>query len=686
MRHHSGTRQSRDFFVRRRQTKRISVVTKIHCSGAVRTIGVQKTSPQLRSCLQPISAVAASFRRMQNAKILCEEERKIRRSGCQGTDSVTRVPLTSESERATLPTPSRLAFSRRPLTAVSLPSLHFSLQALLKAKTPMPNEQAPRRDSLPLSGSTGGAHAQQPDTSGSLDANNNTNPVSSVVPDLMRVYESMTSGAAPASSQQPMEPLHYDHPHQHHLPVAPAFHPPRSSDWTYANSASIIPPIPENALAVMSAAVSSSSPLPASAKPPPKETTTASSTNRSLRKRSKETADATDTTSSTTRSSSKSSRRKSSKHGGGSSSTTTTTDGRWSKRFAWPEDLHRDFVSSIFDVGLKHASPSAILEHMQPLHEQITSERIKSHLQKYRLHRVKSKQKFMSCYQETLRKLQRQHHHHGSGSSMATTSLGGGEVAGHLTHATMTGEETEAATAAEGATATTTTSSNAEKTPPATESTEAPVPNKQQQQTQDSLVFPRLTEEEKSSPIGASMGYLMGLFFTLKQQLKVEREMKQQAAATAQQHPVTDVYRSFVQEPETTTTTATSKPPAAARTNQVAANNLMMKREMEMQMAFQNKMRALKQQEEEKLYKTTDEKLLLTTTAAAAAVTTEAPTLSARDFQGAGEEPPHGSEEEPTTTTTTQQQQRQRGMSSLGEDFWNTDVVDDQLFEFLMNS
>lgn len=59
------------------------------------------------------------------------------------------------------------------------------------------------------------------------------------------------------------------------------------------------------------------------------------------------------------------------------------TDGRWSKRFTWPDELHRDFVSAVFDVGLKHSSPSTILEHM-PKHPQITSERVKSHLQKYR--------------------------------------------------------------------------------------------------------------------------------------------------------------------------------------------------------------------------------------------------------------------------------------------------------------
>jgi SHAQKYF class myb-like DNA-binding protein len=72
------------------------------------------------------------------------------------------------------------------------------------------------------------------------------------------------------------------------------------------------------------------------------------------------------------------------------------SDGRWSKRFTWPDELHRDFVSAVFDVGLKHSSPSAILSQM-PEHEGITTERIKSHLQKYRVHRAKSKSEFMGC-------------------------------------------------------------------------------------------------------------------------------------------------------------------------------------------------------------------------------------------------------------------------------------------------
>eukprot|EP00980_Cylindrotheca_fusiformis_P018067 scaffold5794_cov141-Cylindrotheca_fusiformis.AAC.3 len=102
------------------------------------------------------------------------------------------------------------------------------------------------------------------------------------------------------------------------------------------------------------------------------------------------------------------------------------SDGRWSKRFTWPEDLHRDFVSAIFDVGLKHCSPSTIIEHM-PKNPDITTERIKSHLQKYRIHRAKSKQEFMSSYEASLVKFQKK-------GLAGVQSLSNGDAAAHLTY------------------------------------------------------------------------------------------------------------------------------------------------------------------------------------------------------------------------------------------------------------
>jgi SHAQKYF class myb-like DNA-binding protein len=171
-------------------------------------------------------------------------------------------------------------------------------------------------------------------------------------------------------------------------------------------------------------------------------------------------------------------------------------DGRWSKRFSWPEELHREFVAAVFDVGLKHSSPSAILEHMEG-NKQITSERVKSHLQKYRLHRAKSKKEFMSSYDSTLSKM-----------NLGTMDLDGmdsiqcGEVAAHLTYSIQQEKPGN--------------SSNMCLLP-------APDPS-----SHSALHLPQLTEEEKRSPIGASMGYLMGLFFSLQQQLNAQR-----AATTA---------------------------------------------------------------------------------------------------------------------------------------------------------
>ena len=42
------------------------------------------------------------------------------------------------------------------------------------------------------------------------------------------------------------------------------------------------------------------------------------------------------------------------------------------KRFVWPEPLHRDFVSAVFDIGLKN-STSKLLLQMLPQSRKITT-------------------------------------------------------------------------------------------------------------------------------------------------------------------------------------------------------------------------------------------------------------------------------------------------------------------------
>ncbi|KAE9044183.1 hypothetical protein PR003_g2679 [Phytophthora rubi] len=99
---------------------------------------------------------------------------------------------------------------------------------------------------------------------------------------------------------------------------------------------------------------------------------------------------------------------------------------RKTKRFIWPDDLHRLFVAAIFDVGLKNASPKALLALMEAAgpNSGLTTEHLKSHLQKYRLNYERSRMEFLEYYDRSakrnLKRRRRQAQHRPSGA--------GGEV------------------------------------------------------------------------------------------------------------------------------------------------------------------------------------------------------------------------------------------------------------------
>uniref|UniRef100_A0AAV1TUJ6 Uncharacterized protein n=1 Tax=Peronospora matthiolae TaxID=2874970 RepID=A0AAV1TUJ6_9STRA len=103
---------------------------------------------------------------------------------------------------------------------------------------------------------------------------------------------------------------------------------------------------------------------------------------------------------------------------------------RKTKRFIWPDDLHRLFVAAIFDVGLKNASPKSLLALMEAAGPDtgLTTEHLKSHLQKYRLNYERSRMQFLEYYEQSAkRNLKRrrchQAHHrtHAAGSDANTT-------------------------------------------------------------------------------------------------------------------------------------------------------------------------------------------------------------------------------------------------------------------------
>mmetsp|Transcript_16493 Transcript_16493/g.33925 ORF Transcript_16493/g.33925 Transcript_16493/m.33925 type:complete len:953 (-) Transcript_16493:1550-4408(-) len=64
----------------------------------------------------------------------------------------------------------------------------------------------------------------------------------------------------------------------------------------------------------------------------------------------------------------------------------------------WTLEQHKEFAAAIFEIGLKNCSPSIIMENMRKQPRYITRERTKSHLQKYRQTKKRSKGEFLKEY------------------------------------------------------------------------------------------------------------------------------------------------------------------------------------------------------------------------------------------------------------------------------------------------
>lgn len=64
----------------------------------------------------------------------------------------------------------------------------------------------------------------------------------------------------------------------------------------------------------------------------------------------------------------------------------------------FPKDYELAIASAVFEIGLKNASPK-ILMPLMPLNSVLSTEHIKSHLQKYRIHHHRSKDEFQQFYE-----------------------------------------------------------------------------------------------------------------------------------------------------------------------------------------------------------------------------------------------------------------------------------------------
>jgi len=219
----------------------------------------------------------------------------------------------------------------------------------------------------------------------------------------------------------------------------------------------------------------------------------------------------------------------------------------------WSEADHRDFVAAIFEIGLKHSSPSALLDHMVE-NEDLTVERVKSRLQKFRLKREESRAEFMSSYDETMATCKSDEAVSGTVPAYGGVRNQSAEPAAFLTRATIaegsgqplpfnpeprgnaagtaSGTASSSVVGRNSAASATSMQRYGRKVPAAVLSGSVAAGMIEQGEVGGApLRLPELTEDELHTPIGQSFSHLMGLFASLKDNLLKQRV--EAAAATA---------------------------------------------------------------------------------------------------------------------------------------------------------
>jgi SHAQKYF class myb-like DNA-binding protein len=187
----------------------------------------------------------------------------------------------------------------------------------------------------------------------------------------------------------------------------------------------------------------------------------------------------------------------------------------------WSESQNRDFVGAILEVGLQHASPAVIMQGMKDVPPDLTSERVKSHLQKFRKNKDKNKEDFLDEHDAWMRYKKR------ARSQTKSTSLAvalaaparlpkrqhAGDHAASLTWSVMSEGKQAAASPV-----------SATSASPAATHSDSPT-------RRETFTFPIPTDEELRTPLGASISQLMGVFDPMVQCLLEGRESKRAAKA-----------------------------------------------------------------------------------------------------------------------------------------------------------
>ena len=161
---------------------------------------------------------------------------------------------------------------------------------------------------------------------------------------------------------------------------------------------------------------------------------------------------------------------------------------------------------------MKNASPSTVMEFMRP-NPELTSERVKSHLQKYRLNRVKSRNEFLESFDSQLSNLSS---NYGAVGDNDASQMSCGEPAAYCMHETMHGRDVDGG------------DGNSFSAPqqPGTSSAVNSVSDSRGEVSV--LALPLLSADEREGPIGQSFSHLIGMFNALSEQLEMSRYLHHQ--------------------------------------------------------------------------------------------------------------------------------------------------------------
>jgi hypothetical protein len=211
------------------------------------------------------------------------------------------------------------------------------------------------------------------------------------------------------------------------------------------------------------------------------------------------------------------------------------------------------------------------------------------------------------------------------------------------------------------------------------------------------ILIPKLTDEEKVSPIGNSLGYLLGLFFSLRQQLLAQRpvdtispniqalpyeqkgiERFENMPATGSLDPEQDyVYKkarlTYAQDPqkEVKVESSIQKRPSEYQDT--------LRQHMNSQKKLQGKLRDLKEREFNSCYYAEDK-------IENQGLSQEVNSNQLGNEYNRGKTTSAVDDVKECGDYVNEESTRPRGLSdAMAEEFWNTEVIDDQLFEFLLD-